>query len=160
MVYVVSDDEGTIHLPFFSSAYSSAPRNSIQDSIVAFLGRNTKLSFSAVGGFCAMLEGEISLVIDCHKNIAVVFSAGCGGGFGTSVGVGATLNQGVIDARKMDNLDARIGASLFFVGFELDDDQKYSASIWKPKMGGDFHATINRTWVIILWEGENENNSN
>ena len=153
MVNVVIEDEVIIHMPFFPNYFATAPRNSFPEALVSLLGKNTEISFSVNGGFCLMLEASISLVIDNNGTIAVVLTPGIGGGFGASTGIGTTIHQGPIELESMKGHSEKIGASVIAVGAEFDDSLSYSVSAWKPKVGGDFHATINYSWVFVLWGG-------
>ena len=101
-----------------------------------------------------MIELSGSFVIDDYGNIALVLSPGIGGGFGTSVGVGSTTYPDIIDVKTIAGYNVKVGGSLICIGLEMDDKNAFSATAWKPTKGGDFHATINYSWVIILWEGK------
>ena len=96
----------------------------------------------------------VNSVVDDYGNIALVLSPGIGGGLGSSVGLGSTAYPGIIDVNTIAGVATKVGGSIICLGFEMDDKGSYSATIWRPKLGADFHATINYSWVIILWDGE------
>lgn len=107
-----------------------------------------------------MLEASISLVIDNNGTIAFVLTPGIGGGFGArvSLGVGPTLHPEIFDVQSLAGSSVKIGASFGPVGIEMDDNSSFSLSGWKKSnsFSADFHATINNSWVIIIWEGKDE----
>ena len=160
MVNVVIEDEVIIHMPFFPNYFATAPRNSFPEALVSLLGKNTEISFSVNGGFCLMLEASISLVIDNNGTIAVVLTPGIGGGFGArvSLGAGPTLHPEIFDVQSLEGPSVKIGASFGRFSVEMDDKSSYSFSGWKKSKSysADFHATINNSWVIIIWEDKDE----
>lgn len=117
----------------------------------------TEIDISAVMGFTLMVGETDSFIIDERNRIAIVKTYGIGGGFGMSAGIGTSSGSGRKDVKTMEGTSVKIGASIHGIGFEMDDKGSYSASAWKIEPGGDFHATINYTIVIILWEREPDN---
>ena len=118
----------------------------------------TEIDFSAVVGFAVMIESSISFVVDDYGNAAFIISPGIGGGFGSSLGIGTTVYRGEINVNDLAGASVKVGGSIICVGIEGDDKGASSGSVWLPRVGADFHATVNYTFVIILREVKTSEN--
>ena len=123
------------------------------DFLLDVFGGPIDFDYSYVVGFCLMFEFSASLIIDENGTVALLFSPGIGGGFGKSSGGGWTeYPYNGVDIHGLSGSSVKIGGSIFFLSVEVDDSMGRSIAFSKPRKGAEFHATINRTWVVILRE--------
>ena len=114
------------------------------------------VGLSGAAGFGLMYTGSVAFVSDKNGNYGIALTPGFGGGFGKSIGVSLYTSKDVNTIFELSNFDCTAGGSLMFLGYErsLSGDSQ-SFSVWRPsiKLGGEFHVTVNYTFVIVLHRG-------